>query len=472
MKCFRLRQCLEEWANFNYIPKKLNILCSNMFFNVNITSSLHAWISMLKTKPLQRISSTGTSTWCSIYFTDYSASIPHVQLQVTNSSVIMSSVKASKYGILGLYGDTLHLTQGSYQGEKVQKALLIKADVDCVDTSIVSLTSVTYFDASNCSCLHPGHLEQLSIACPNLQRLNLSYNSDCLNNLQGLHSFAVNCKSLRGLSLKWIHLHESKCSRIELWEILCSLRLTQLTIEPCTIKQCDSSLRNAFLSSVASSEQQGSAVVEQQRFDRLFQGYTSLQLLEVGDIKEYYSPCALSDGDLLLLSNFPSITSYRLCDLPSNNCNRALKRIFDQKYLRCLFLCKRSLGTLSLSMEGQCPGLQHLYINSANTVPTKAFIETLCSHGGLEHVILFFKSLTLSNIENIIECSSNLVTFHVYLYTRAFLKAQLKQLTAALKAKFSKRRLFNGGSFTVKVSHRGGLNVNSYTDLMSVWDYY
>ena len=123
-------------------------------------------------------------------------------------------------------------------------------------------------------------------------------------------------------------------------------------------------------------------------------------------------------------------------------------------------------------MEGQCPGLQHLCINSASTVPTEAFIETLCSHGGLEHVILFFKSLTLRNIENIIERSSNLVTFHVFLNTRAFLKAQLKQLTAAIKAKFSKRRLFNGGSFTVEVSHRGGLNVNDNTDLMSVWDYY
>ena len=272
-KIFRLQQCLEKWANFNYVPEKLNILCPTKFYGV--TSSLRECISMLKTKPLQRISSTGTSPWCSIYFTDYSATIPYVQLQVTDSSVIMSSVKASKYGILGLYGDMLHLTQGSYRGEKVQKALLAKADVDCVDTSIVSLTSVTYFDASNCDSLFPGHLEQLSIACPNLQRLNLSYNSDCLNNLQGLQCLALNCKSLRGLSLKGIHLHEGKCSRIELWEILCSLRLTQLAIEPCTIKQCDSSHRNAIPSSVASSEQQGSAVEEHQRLDHLFQRYTS-----------------------------------------------------------------------------------------------------------------------------------------------------------------------------------------------------
>ena len=474
-----LRQWLEEWANLNYTPKKLNILVpSELRFINHLMSSLNSCVSLLKTKPLQTMSGIDTSAWCNIYLTDNSTSIPHVQLKVTDSSVVLSSVKASKYGILGLDCDTLNLTEGSYRGKKVQKALLIKTDVECTDTSIVNLTSVTYFDASNsnCSGLYPGHLEQLSIVCPNLQRLNLSNNLNCLNNLQGLHSLAANCKSLQGLGLKGVHLHDAEYSCIELWEILCSLCLTQLAIEPCLIKQCDSSQKNAKLSSVASSVQKGRTVVKQQRLDYMFRKYTSLHLLEVGnEISHYYSPsyCTLSDEELLLLTNFPSITSYRLCDLPSNNCNHALKRIFDQKYLKCLFLSKTSSGTLSLPRESQCSSLQQLYINSANTVPTEAFIETLCSHGGLEHVILYVKSLTRRNIENIIENSSNLVTFHVYLHVRAFLKSQLKQLTAAIKAKFPKRRLFNGGSFTIKVSHRAlCLSVNNDTDLVSVWNYY
>ena len=57
-----------------------------------------------------------------------------------------------------------------------------------MDTSVTNLTSVTYFDASCCRVLYPGHLEQLSIACPNLQRLDLWGNSNCLSNLQGLHT--------------------------------------------------------------------------------------------------------------------------------------------------------------------------------------------------------------------------------------------------------------------------------------------
>ena len=69
-------------------------------------------------------------------------------------------------------------------------------------------------------------------------------------------------------------------------------------------------------------------------------------------------------------------------------------------------------------------------------MPTETFIDALCGHGGLEHVILCVKSLTAKSIENMIEHSSNLLTFHVYLYSRAFLKSQLKQLITAIKEKF------------------------------------
>ena len=103
--------------------------------------------------------------------TDSSATIPFVQLRVTDSSVYLSSVKASKYGILGLDYETLHLTEGSYHGKKVHKALLTGTNNEYIDTSVTSLSSVTYFDASYCKVLYPGHLEQLSVACPNLQRL-------------------------------------------------------------------------------------------------------------------------------------------------------------------------------------------------------------------------------------------------------------------------------------------------------------
>ena len=464
-----IRQWLEEWGNVNYTPRKLNIIVDRKHLVLRIfISSLQSCVSILRNKTLQKTSDSEDTAWVNIYLktsTDISAAIPFVQLRVTDSSVVLSSVKASKYGILGLDDDTLHLTEGSYRGKKVHKALLTGINNEYMDTSVTSLTSVTHFDAS-CGGLYPGHLEQLSIACPNLQRLDLWGNSDCLNNLEGLHSLANNCKSLRGLCLKEIHVHDCEYDCIQLWEILCVMRLSQLAIETCMINICDS--RNA--KSEASAAGDCSARVKRQKLIHMFQRYSSLQVLEVG-MQSPLSCYNTGDNELLLLTYFPSITYYRLCNLPSNNCHHTLKQIFAQKYLRCLFLTKIISGKLSLSLEGHCSSLQQLYIGSIDTVPTEAFIDALCGHGGLEHVILCFQSLTAKSIENMIEHSSNLVTFRVYLFSRASLKSQLKQLTTNIKKKFSKRRLFNGGNFDIKVSYRSSrVEVNNDTDLSSVWD--
>ena len=320
---------------------------------------------------------------------------------------------------------------------------------------------LTYFDASRCKVLHPGHLEQLSIACPNLQRLGLTRNRHCLSNLQGLRSLAKNCKSLQGLSLMDIHLHDHEYSCIQLWEILCTMRLTQLAIEACMINVCD----NAKALSEPSALEDCSAQVKRQNLTCMFQRYVSLQVLEVGIEKLYITESCYNPSDMLLLTNFPSITCYRLCNLPSNDCHHTLKRIFSQKYLRCLFLSKTLSGNLSLSLEGHCSSLQQLYIYSEDTELTETFIDALCSHGGLEHVILLVKSLTAKSIENIIKHSSNLLTFYAYLSSRRFLNDQ--QVMAEIKGKFSKRKLFNGGSFGI---FHFIVGVNDNTDLLSLWD--
>ena len=234
--------------------------------------------------------------------------------------------------------------------------------------------------------------------------------------------------------------------------------------------------------SVATAEGDSSSVgLKRQKLIHMFQRYSSLQVLEVGveniSLPYWYchDPC---DNELLLVTNFPSITSYRLCYLPSNNCYHTLRKVFGSKYLRCLFLSTTRLyNTLSLSLEGHCSSLQQLYINSKYTVPTEAFIDALCGHGGLEHVILYFKSLTANCIENIIEHSSNLVTFRVFLYSRVFLKAQLKELITKLRTRFSKRKLFSGANFDIRVCYRPTMveanplvKVDDDTDLLSIWE--
>ena len=101
------------------------------------------------------------------------------------------------------------------------------------------LNSVSYIDISN-SNVHFNHLEKLAIACPNLQRLNLTGNENCLNDLQGLHAIVQKCQNLEGLNLAKISVSRIECYLI-LWELLSSLKkLSHLAIDLCMIKSHDS----------------------------------------------------------------------------------------------------------------------------------------------------------------------------------------------------------------------------------------
>ena len=388
----------------------------------------------------------------------------------------MPSVKASKYGILGLEDDILLLTEGSYCDKIVHKALLaiagtIESD-EYIDTSVTNLASITQFDASYCTSLYPGHLEQLSIACPNLQRLDLWGNSKCLSNLQGLRSLATNCKSLQELNLWGVDGIDCEYSCLLLWEVLCTMRLIQLGIEAWMIDVHDN--RNAAVAANSPpSPGDCTAAIKHQKLTEMFQNYTTLNVLEVRGTNVEGSYNNLSDNELSLVSYFPSITSYRLCKLPSNDCYHTLKQIFRCKYLRCLYLYKSFPGILSLSLEGQCSSLRQLYIHSRETVPTETFSDALCSHGELEHVILYVESLTAKSISSIIEKSPNLMTFYVVLSTEVFLKSELIPLITSLKTRFLKRKLFNGGKFDLRqvvyVNETNNRLLDN-TDLTSIWD--
>ena len=417
-----------------------------------LTLLLKSFLSLLKNEKLQTISDSAQTACFSICFksSNLLPVVPSIQLQVTDTSITLPLVKASEYGLLGLDFDTLLLTQGNFRGQSVHRAMLLPFNDEYIDTNVTSLTFITYFDASS-SSLYPGHLEQLSIACPNLRRLDLSNNSECLNNLQGLHNLANNCKSLQGLNLTEIHTNNSGFDCLQFWEILCKLRLTQLAIEACMIRIHNHQLALGY-SSVA---------IRWQKIVNMFQNYASLRVLEVG-VKAPFINCLSNycnnptDDELLLISYFPLVTSYRLCSLPFSSYCHTLMRILSFKHLRCLYLYKRSPGMILLSLEDYCPSLQQLYIDSQDTVPTEAFIDALSSHGRLEHVILHVKSLSAENINSVIEHSTNLVTFHVTMYSRltGIFKNELKKLFAAIRSKFSKRGLFNvGGNFGISVKY-------------------
>ena len=412
---------LKEWADFNYVPRKLNIV-----FDGNNTVYLRSILTSLQTCVSTLILPTNIESdycaWFNICFkrsTKFSPVVPAIQLRVTDSSVVLPSVRASKYGILGLDDDTLHLTEESCCGKKVHRALLTGTNNEYIDTSVTSLLSVTYFDASYCNVLHPGHLEQLSIACPNLQKLNLWGNSNCLSNLQGLQSLASNCKSLHALNLWCVGMDDARkvnhdYSCLQLWQVLSTIHLIQLAIEAWMIDVYDIKRRYKKLSMIKHDVAQEN----QRNVISIFEDYASLKVLEIFNE---------SGSKLHLLSYFPSVTSYRLVHyFPSDtfrffdpSLGHDVIEILDHKCLRCIYI---SLGLPRQISSGwfNCSSLQQLYIDCNGTVLEEEFIDALCSHGGLEHVILCVASLTAKSISNIIEKSPNLITFYIFCIQKCF----------------------------------------------------
>jgi len=133
--------------------------------------------------------------------------------------------------LLGLEEDVL-MTDVTYRGVVLYKAALKRLDNNVDRTYFSSNSSafnlVTHFDVSHCQSLHCGHLEQLAIACPRLQLLNLSENVNCLLKLEGLSKICTSCRELVGINLKGISLVES---HHQLWKILSGVKLVYLAIE-------------------------------------------------------------------------------------------------------------------------------------------------------------------------------------------------------------------------------------------------
>ena len=158
-------------------------------------------MTALKNKKLSKILDRPNIAWLNICLeksTDFVSVVPCVQVRITDSSVTLASVRSKlleldlqweeffhggREGTLCSNDQIFHLTQESYHGKKVHKALLIHHNGidEYIDNSVTSFAYVTSFDAL--TTVLPEHLEWLSIACPNLQRLNLSGNHRCLSDL-------------------------------------------------------------------------------------------------------------------------------------------------------------------------------------------------------------------------------------------------------------------------------------------------
>jgi len=111
---------------------------------------------------------------------------PFLQLQCVAGGVITAGVKLSDFGILGLNNDVAVMGNCQHGGRTMYLVKYQSNDIvvnKLKSLSVIrcnNLSCVTHFDFSKCQSLHSGHLEQLAIACPNLERL---YCCNCLESL-------------------------------------------------------------------------------------------------------------------------------------------------------------------------------------------------------------------------------------------------------------------------------------------------
>ena len=174
---------LDYWMATGFIPSKINFVCGthNIMMNLLLMAS--------------RKSMSNSTCGCGIlkfYGTlkvpmDLVPVFPIFQVEVGQTAAL-PLVKDCIWGFSE--PDLLLLTDCTYDNQVLYKASLRPFRSVQLNRKFTNLELLTEFNASYNDVLS-NHLEQLAIACPNLQRLNLEQNGRCLKSLQGLRSIAM-----------------------------------------------------------------------------------------------------------------------------------------------------------------------------------------------------------------------------------------------------------------------------------------
>ena len=328
-------------------------------------------------------------------------------------------IRLTDHGILDIQDDTFHFTDYNYYGE-VRHSITAKLyDLHAVKeyhfTCISNLYSVSNVDFRNMN-IHPGHLEQLAIACPNLERINLAKASRCLQNLKGLQAVVEKCQNLQGINLAGISISCVE-GNLHLWKLLSSVKkLTHLAINL------------SMLTYHGNSDD-----ADQQKFIGLLKSCDALQALEVID-EHYY---CTADAKNLLFSHLPSLMYINLQHTGSleytiTNCHQ-LKYLYNYNWTL-------SIHQISLPSSSSCY-LQQLYMR--NIYLSAASVHVLSAHGGLEQVILYDVRITTSAITTLISNSPNLKLLHILQLVNDI---NLKDFKDTMSKKFSNHKLFHVGN--------------------------
>ena len=457
--------CVQIWIGKGFVPSNLNIV-THAYPDLLQISFLESWIQWNTTLPMGH-------TACLKLYENYRSTLnlspifPMAQLDFSQTAT-MPFVKASSFGLLGLENNLVLLTSSVYNGKAAVKAKIVFGDEfdfindSTLNTAVTDLSFVTDFNFALCESLHSGHLEQLAIACPNLQRLNLEANDKCLRSLKGLRKIALHCNGLHGLNLRFIPFEVVE-SHEELWEILSDMKkLTYLALKLCL-----------FGVHVTPDVQYS------HKISSLFHKFSSLQGLEFHKSSELpvCCECIASKPQLkwvwLFLSYFPSL---RYCNFSYSDPDSVQDIIAGCKELRYL-----SCSTIEqLSLSSACnSNLKHLSIFSPFSDVSDIFLETVSAHGGLSCVVLSINSVTSEGITILIVNSRELLTLAVStrrsICDKQDLKVNLREFKTRMKKKFSGQKLFNVGRYKVMQNNTsltkglGDYIFDDDSDLLSLW---
>jgi len=199
------------WLLRRFVPQKITVVISSDYDSRIYGRAVYSsWVALNDQSP------PGFTGHVKIYNNlrvplDISPALPVFQIDFGQTAV-SPIVSAQSMGLQGIQPTDYLLTSCTHNGKMVHNATMVRDEsfngaAKNVNHGIASFQFVTKFFAcvggsfnsfssgrfdSFCS----EHLEQLAIACPNLQRLSLLHNENCLKNLQGLRTIANSCQKL------------------------------------------------------------------------------------------------------------------------------------------------------------------------------------------------------------------------------------------------------------------------------------
>ena len=456
---------IQEWMSKGCVPYALNVVTE--VFESKSDEEINFFWSLLDMNfiPLKGYSSSFKLYYAFQMPLKLIPSLPEFQLDIGETATL-PFVKGSEFGVF-LDEDILVLTDCICGSKKMCKAETISDSLRTIcniigaalNKVINNLHCVTEFSFVYTFSVHSGHLEQLAVACLNLQRLNLEKNNHCLKSLKGLRMIASHCHDLRGLNLRCISASDME-SCIGLWQVLSDMRLTHLVIDVCASQP------------VSVIDGKYDSICEQQMIS-LFQKCSNLQALQ---IDSYYCDgicelCYFCEVKWPLLSYFPTL---KYCRLSGNHSNLIQDVIPACKGLM-VFCCSSEEERLLISSV-YTSNLQQIYIDSLITDIPKNFMETVSAHGRLIHVIMYAKSVIVEGITHLVVNSPGLL--NVLIHARIFEHNNepvsdnaLESIRDRLKVRFPTRKLFTAGHFI--------LTKDCYlfdelykTDLQRLWRFY